>query len=135
MKPTTVQECANTVVEQSGAESKTPAASAELAIAAAKPARLQLSSRAIIAVTILIISVMTISFVAIRTLRASPASPPVAEARSTADANSLTLDASQMQSIKLATATIQMFRAEKVATGKIAFNEEFLTPVFSPYTG
>src|SRR5207247_8144166 len=27
------------------------------------------------------------------------------------------------------------FREEKTATGKIAFNEEFMTPVFSPYAG
>jgi cobalt-zinc-cadmium efflux system membrane fusion protein len=30
---------------------------------------------------------------------------------------------------------MQGFRAEQLATGKIAFNEEWMTPVFSPYAG
>jgi len=40
-----------------------------------------------------------------------------------------------MQGITLASATSQTFLAEKLATGKIAFNEEVMTPVFAPYTG
>src|ERR1051326_4294185 len=134
MKTIIGQECADTVAEQHDTESKTPAASAEPAKATARPARLQLSSRVIIAAVALTGFVIVITLIAIRTLSASPASPqPVAEEGATADANSLTLDATQMQSIKLAPATTQAFRAEKVATGKIAFNEEFMTPVFSPY--
>jgi cobalt-zinc-cadmium efflux system membrane fusion protein len=41
----------------------------------------------------------------------------------------------QMQHIALTAVAMQGFREEKIATGKIAFNEEFMTPVFSPYAG
>src|SRR5438128_1083196 len=41
----------------------------------------------------------------------------------------------QMQHITLAAVGPKGFREEKTATGKIAFNEEFMTPVFSPYAG
>ena len=40
-----------------------------------------------------------------------------------------------MQRITLATVSLERFREAKMATGKIAFNEEFLTPVFSAYAG
>ena len=45
------------------------------------------------------------------------------------------INAPQMQRLALATVTLQGFQEEKSATGKIAFNEEFMTPVFSPYAG
>ena len=45
------------------------------------------------------------------------------------------INAPQMQHLALATVTLQGFQEEKSATGKIAFNEEFMTPVFSPYAG
>jgi cobalt-zinc-cadmium efflux system membrane fusion protein len=51
------------------------------------------------------------------------------------DSGSLRIDQSQMKNIKLETVSMQTFRAEKTATGKIAFNEEVVTPVFSPFTG
>jgi cobalt-zinc-cadmium efflux system membrane fusion protein len=51
------------------------------------------------------------------------------------DISTVRLNTPQMQHITLATVTMQGFREEKVATGKIAFNEEFMTPVFSPYAG
>jgi cobalt-zinc-cadmium efflux system membrane fusion protein len=41
----------------------------------------------------------------------------------------------QLQSVKLELVAMQPFRAEKTATGKISFNEEVMTPVFSPYAG
>jgi cobalt-zinc-cadmium efflux system membrane fusion protein len=40
-----------------------------------------------------------------------------------------------MARITLATVGLQRFREATVATGKIAFNEEFLTPVFASYAG
>lgn len=55
--------------------------------------------------------------------------------RKPADPNLVTLDESQIQSIKLEAASLQPFLEEKVATGKIGFNEDALTPVFSPYIG
>jgi membrane fusion protein, heavy metal efflux system len=51
------------------------------------------------------------------------------------DGHVVTLDARQMQRIRLETVDLRKFYAEKLATGRIAFNEEFMTPVFSPYAG
>lgn len=51
------------------------------------------------------------------------------------DANSVSLDGEQLQHITVTTVGMRGFRAEKIATGKIAFNEDVMTPVFSPYTG
>jgi cobalt-zinc-cadmium efflux system membrane fusion protein len=60
-----------------------------------------------------------------------PAAPPVM----TPETHTVRLTAPQMQRITLATVSLQGFRDEKVATGKIAFNEELLTPIFSSYAG
>jgi cobalt-zinc-cadmium efflux system membrane fusion protein len=51
------------------------------------------------------------------------------------DANSVSLDEGQLQHMTLATVGMRGFRVEKIATGKIGFNEDVMTPVFSPYTG
>ncbi|MGH9823315.1 MAG: efflux RND transporter periplasmic adaptor subunit [Blastocatellia bacterium] len=45
------------------------------------------------------------------------------------------IDQSQEQSIKVEAVKMLGFTAEKSATGKIAFNEDYVTPVFSPFTG
>ena len=60
--------------------------------------------------------------------------PPVPTAAD-ADTGSVRISGQQTQHITLATVGMQGFREEKIATGKIAFNEEFMTPVFSPYAG
>jgi cobalt-zinc-cadmium efflux system membrane fusion protein len=52
-----------------------------------------------------------------------------------ADTSTVRINTPQMQHLALATVIMQGFREEKLATGKIAFNEEFMTPVFSPYAG
>lgn len=49
--------------------------------------------------------------------------------------NLVQIDDAQMTSIKLEPASLRTFRAEKIATGKIGFNEDLMTPVFSPYAG
>jgi cobalt-zinc-cadmium efflux system membrane fusion protein len=51
------------------------------------------------------------------------------------DPNSVTIDEGQAQNIKLEAARIESFTVEKIATGKIAYDEDVVTPVFSPYTG
>src|SRR5262249_54744807 len=56
-------------------------------------------------------------------------------ASSNADTSTVRINTPQMQHIALATVALQRFREEKMATGKIAFNEELMTPVFSPYAG
>jgi cobalt-zinc-cadmium efflux system membrane fusion protein len=61
--------------------------------------------------------------------KASESRTPVPET------NVVSLDEQQMPHITLVTIDQQGFRAEKRATGKIAFNEDVMTPVFSPYTG
>src|SRR5262249_32716781 len=60
-----------------------------------------------------------------------PAAPP----GTTPDTPTVRLTEPQMQRITLATVSLQPFRDEKVATGKIAFHEELLTPVFAAYAG
>jgi multidrug efflux pump subunit AcrA (membrane-fusion protein) len=54
---------------------------------------------------------------------------------SDAETSTVRINGPQMQHITLAPVDMKGFREEKVATGKIAFNEEFMTPVFSPYAG
>jgi len=60
-----------------------------------------------------------------------PTGPP----DTTPDTPTVRLTAPQMRRITLATVGLQRFRDATVATGKIAFNEEFLTPVFASYAG
>src|SRR5262249_43290501 len=51
------------------------------------------------------------------------------------DPNTVTIEDGQIQNIKLQTAGTQTFTVEKIATGKIAYDEDVVSPVFSPYTG
>jgi cobalt-zinc-cadmium efflux system membrane fusion protein len=136
METITVKEYADTAAEQSEAEAKTPEAVAEQTKVMSEPAHQTPRSRAVIFGIIIVAAIaITIFLAATRTLSKAPAPPASAEASPVADPNLVTIDESQMQSIKFAIATLQAFRAEKIATGKIAFNEEVMTPVFSPYTG
>jgi len=64
-------------------------------------------------------------------LAIQPAVPTVTNT----DTNIVRLPETQIPHIILATVSLQGFREEKTATGKIAFNEEVMTPVFSPYAG
>src|SRR5712692_4877618 len=64
-----------------------------------------------------------------------PALQPPAPAVTNAETNTVRINGHQMQHITLATVAMKGFREEKIATGKIAFNEEFMSPVFSPYAG
>src|SRR5438067_227034 len=61
--------------------------------------------------------------------------PSLGPAASNADTSTVRINTPQLQHITLTTVTMQGFREEKIATGKIAFNEEFMTPVFAPYAG
>ncbi|HKA19969.1 MAG TPA: efflux RND transporter periplasmic adaptor subunit [Blastocatellia bacterium] len=129
-------EVAETIEEQSETEGKVASLVVEQSTTT-KDQRSQIfSRRTMVLVTILAAVAAIIVFVSSRILsKASTPVAPAAEAATTPEANSVTIDASQMQSIKLERAASQTFRVEKVATGKIAFNEEVMTPVFSPYTG
>jgi cobalt-zinc-cadmium efflux system membrane fusion protein len=60
---------------------------------------------------------------------------PAVPAVSNTAAHTVRIKGPQMQHIALATVSLKRFQEEKMATGKIAFNEEFMTPVFSPYAG
>jgi cobalt-zinc-cadmium efflux system membrane fusion protein len=51
------------------------------------------------------------------------------------EGNLVTVDEQQMPSITLEPVSGRAFLAEKTATGKIGFNEDVMTPVFSPYAG
>src|SRR5437588_4627375 len=59
----------------------------------------------------------------------------VAQEAADTDPNLIRVADLQLQGIKLEEVATQAFRAEKIATGKIGFNEDVSTPVFSPYTG
>jgi cobalt-zinc-cadmium efflux system membrane fusion protein len=64
-----------------------------------------------------------------------PPPPAPVPAVTPAETDTVRINRSQMQHITLATVAMKGFREEKLATGKIAFNEEFMTPMFAPYVG
>src|SRR5215813_9252438 len=136
MEPTSVTEVAGTVVEQPDPEANM----ASPVLDQTKPSdHLRgkiFSRRAVIFIIILAAVAAIIALASTRILsKASTTDLPPAETTATREPNSVTIDPSQIQSIKLESASSQAFRAEKIATGKIAFNEDVFTPVFSPYTG
>jgi membrane fusion protein, heavy metal efflux system len=51
------------------------------------------------------------------------------------DPNVVTIEDAQMQELKVVPVRAVRFRVDKSATGRIAFNEDRTTPIFSPYTG
>src|SRR3989454_666759 len=63
--------------------------------------------------------------------------PAAAKAKAPAPANpnTVTVEDRQLQAIKVEAVSLKSFRVEKNATGRIAFNEDAATPVFTPYTG
>jgi cobalt-zinc-cadmium efflux system membrane fusion protein len=91
----------------------------------------------IVAVAVIVIALGAVkAFLLYRTAQTSHA----VEARNATEPNKLKpavlkIDQLQMKNIKLETVGTQTFRVEKIATGKIAFNEDVVTPIFSPYTG
>jgi len=136
MEATTLKENTNTVTESNGTESKPLPANAEPAKAARKPERPNRLLRLLIFALILAALALAVFLTSTRILsKTQPTAAPATETAAPTDTNSVTLEEAQMQSINLVAATMQAFRAEKQATGKLAFNEEFMTPVFSPYTG
>jgi len=58
-----------------------------------------------------------------------------AEAPAPATPNTVVVEDGQLQAIKVDSVVLKRFRVEKSATGRIAFNEDAATPVFTPYTG
>src|SRR5712691_11052016 len=57
------------------------------------------------------------------------------DASAITEPNLVRLAEQQVPSITIEPVSSRSFFAEKVATGKIGFNEDVMTPVFSPYTG
>src|SRR5215471_10447527 len=123
-------------IEEEAEEVITPTPEVEQTKPANQRSRQLFSRRAVILVSILAAVGIIIALASTRILsKASTPDPTGTEADTARDPGSVTIDPSQIQSIKLETAGSQTFRAEKIATGKIAFNEEVMTPVFSPYSG
>lgn len=61
-----------------------------------------------------------------------------AEAKAPAAENNpetVQLDAVQVAGISLKTAELQTFHGERTTTGRLAFNDDHVTPVFTPYSG
>ena len=63
--------------------------------------------------------------------------PPPAPARPAepVDPNTVILEGEQAKHLVRAAVNSRVFQEQRLATGKIAFNEDRVTPVFSPYTG
>src|SRR5258708_4951716 len=51
------------------------------------------------------------------------------------DPNTIKLEATQLAGLKIDKAALQSFHGEKVTTGRIAFNDDKVTPVYFPFTG
>ena len=127
---------AETIEEKSETEAKVASPVVEQTTRAKDQKSQVFSRRTVILITILAAVAAIIVLISTRILsKASTPVAPTAEATTAPEPNSVIIDASQMQSIKLDKAASQTFRVEKIATGKIAFNDEVMTPVFSPYTG
>lgn len=135
METETVEKCADA---KPSSESQTTQAGGDQATPTRRSDGLSRFPRIMIIASI-VAALAAVVAVASSRILSKTATPPTSTeetaATPDADASSVTLDASQIGSIKLATATSRAFRGEKLTTGRIAFNEEFLTPVFSPYTG
>jgi cobalt-zinc-cadmium efflux system membrane fusion protein len=99
----------------------------------------RLSKRAIAWTAILSVAVTGLTLILINKLRVSRATEATRVAAAPApralDSGVVQVADDQMQSIKLEPVVARSFRAEKTATGKIGFNEDVMTPVFSPYAG
>lgn len=136
METTTITERAHTVAEGNEAGSGKTAANAEQGQAAKEPDSRNTVPRLIVFALCVAALAIAVALTSARISSKTPPAPqPVAGTGAAPDPNSVTIEAAQMQSIRLVTATSRAFRAEKTVTGKIGFNEEVMTPVFSPYTG
>jgi len=68
---------------------------------------------------------------------ANTRSKEVAESSASAgaDPNTVVVEETQLRTMKLVTVETRPFRVATSATGRIAFNEDLSTPVFTPFTG
>jgi cobalt-zinc-cadmium efflux system membrane fusion protein len=102
-------------------------------------AKAKVSKRAIVWIAVLSIAVAALGVFLINRLTASRAveatQASTASEVQAPDSGLVQVADNQMQSIKLESVIARSFRAEKIATGKIDFNEDVMTPVFSPYAG
>jgi membrane fusion protein, heavy metal efflux system len=105
----------------------------------AASATTRLSKRAIAWTAILSVAITGLTLILINKLRVSRATEATQVAAAPApralDSGIVQVADDQMQSIRLEPVVARSFRAEKTATGKIGFNEDVMTPVFSPYAG
>jgi len=60
---------------------------------------------------------------------------PAAVAAASNDPNTMTVDEGQLQRMRLEPVQVRSFQVEKRAIGRIAFNEDHTTPVFTAYAG
>jgi cobalt-zinc-cadmium efflux system membrane fusion protein len=102
-------------------------------------AKAKVSKRAIAWIAVLLIAIAALGAFLINRLTASRAveatQASTASSVQAPDSALVQVADNQMQSIKLEPVIARSFRAEKIATGKIGFNEDVMTPVFSPYAG
>src|SRR5262249_31245209 len=140
MEPAEAKKMDGVTSEQRGQEAPLPVSANE------KPARSTFLSRAIIvsAVVTLVAVSTVLAFIRHKSLASSePRSTPTngekkqiaTDAAFPSVARVVKLAERQLQRFHPAMAETKAFRIEKTATGKIAFNEDAMTPVFSFYAG
>ena len=104
---------------------------------AARPSNRVLARTAILSVVALCaLAAFVITFnTSSRIAAPEKAVPGVPDTATIIEPNLVRIDEKQTPSITIEPVSSRSFLAEKVATGKIGFNEDVMTPVFSPYTG
>ena len=101
------------------------------------------SKRRVVTWGVALLSVAVLCALAVFVIRFKSSSRPTTETAISAAPDASTavepslvrIDERQMSSLTIEAVGSRSFLAEKVATGKIGFNEDAMTPVFSPYTG
>jgi len=93
--------------------------------------------RLLVSVAAIVVAAFVVIFLIIRSRQNARAEAPPASSTVEAPANPnlVTIDPAQERDIKYEAADDHPFVAEKDATGKIAFDEDLVTPVFTIYTG
>jgi multidrug efflux pump subunit AcrA (membrane-fusion protein) len=92
--------------------------------------------RAIISSVAILLMLVVVALLWVRSRSKANVEPTVApNVESPSNPNEVVIEPGQKQDIKFEAAALRSFSTEKNATGKIAFNDNLVTPVFSIYTG
>jgi membrane fusion protein, heavy metal efflux system len=81
------------------------------------------------------INIVPVVLLAIVLGACNPNEPRTIAVSAAEDPNKLEATADQMKSLRTIAATMQTIPSVEEATGKVSFNEDAITPVYSPYIG